>query len=1094
MGVWLTRYCLRNPVAPTLFFVLVCVLGLVALTRMGRSLLPAVAIPVVSIAAPYPGAAPAEMERLIVEPIEDNLQSLPGVERVSASAQDGIAEVLVRFRFGSDAEVDRSNVQQAVDAARANMPDDLVAPIVSKDDPTQAPVFEEAVSSALLSDAQLAETLTRRIAPALRSTAGVGTVVVSGAQTRQFTIRPRSAALAALRATPLDVFRATAAGNDVLPGGFLRSSTVQAAIGINAAALSSDALAKLPVAIAGGPSVRLRDVADVTDGYADRSTISRADGDSSAIVSVSVAAGQDAMRTIVAVRAAFRRLGAQLPMVRFEELRTDEPSIEAAIGGVLQTLGEGIVLTVLVMLLFLHAWRNAAIAAIAIPTSLCAAFVAMWAMGFTLNLLSLLGLSLTIGILVDDSIVIIEAIARNVVRARSTDEAALAGRGELGGAAFAITAVDVAVFAPIALMPGIIGEFMREFGLVIVFATAFSLLVSFTLTPLMCARWSLPKAAAPEFGGMAYRDVARALRQRLRTLPWTFRKPPLFHLVALWHGTLNAFNEIEGRVAERYASIWLPLAWARRRLLGVAVLGICVVSFGLLVLGMIPTEFSPPVNRGKVTVELTLPAGTPLERTDSAALRLTEALLRDPAVGHVEATAGRAFNGSADVFASDVAELAIVLNDPNSDGRRVTQEVKALQRLVPDANITAAGAGMGGAPPISYSVSSDGTDSSSVDVGAARIAEVLSGSPYATDVRTSDLGLAPHVAIGIDEERALLLNINSDDAARTARIATAGAIAAKARLPSGLVDVVVRSDAAEKGSLDDVERQPVRNGEGALIPLGDVSTSTRSRQPVVIERENGGRVVTVSANPTEGTPIGLATSAVSRVMRNPAFLPPGARIEPRGDVEQFLDAVVRIFAALGISLGLVYAILAVLYRSYALPLIIMLTVPLAAVGAFGTLFVLNAMRTVWPAAGVLQNQTLNLYSMLGIVMLVGLVAKNGILLIEYSERAFRNGRPVLDAVSQAARVRFRPIVMTTFAMIAGMLPLALGDTIGAEYRRALGTVVIGGLSTSLMLTLFVVPLVYVAYRGGEDTESEVARGLSREEAYAAANGAAANAG
>ena len=1063
-GVWLTKYCLRNPVAATLFFGLVGLLGLVAFTRMGRGMLPPVAIPVVSVSAPYPGAAPAEIERLIAEPIEETLQSVPDVARVSASAQNGLAQIVIRFRFGSSIETDRAGVQQAVDSARANLPADLVAPVVSNDDPTQAPIVEEGVSSALLSDGRLAEILSRQIAPAVRMAPGVGRVVVGGAQTRQFTIRPRATALAALRATPLDLFRAVAAGNDVFPGGTLRSRTAEAAIGIDASAVAPDRLEALPVTIPGASATRLHDVADVVDGYAERNSISRVDGDSSAILSVSASTGADALRTIAGVRRVFARLRAQLPSVRFEELRTDEPPTRAAIGGVLQTLGEGVALTVVVMLLFLHSWRKAAIAAVAIPSSLCAAFAAMWAFGFTLNLLTLMGLSLTIGILVDDSIVIIEAIARNVGRGRSNDEAALAGRRELGGAAFAITLVDVAVFAPVALMPGIIGEFMREFGLAIVFATAFSLLVSLTLTPLLCARWALPEHA-PMFDAMTYATVVEALRSRARTLPWTFRKGLLLHLIAAWHGAINAFGALEARVAQRYADAWLPWAWRRRFGVAAAVIGVCAASLAVLLFGLIPTEFSPPINRGKATIALTLPAGTPLATTDAAASRVTQALLQDPAIAHVEATAGRAFNGNADVFAGNVAELGIVLSDPNGDEQAVIREVKALNNLVPDATIAAAGQGMGGAAPISYSIAGSDGDSPDVDVAAGRIAGILKANPFATDVRRSDLGLAPYVSIAIDDRKAQLLDVNPNDAAQTARIGTAGAIATRARLPSGLIDVVVQSDAAHDGDLDEIQRQLVRSSDGTAIPLGDVSRVARSQQPVILEREDGRRTVTVSANPAAGAPIGRVTSAVSRALRQPGFLPGGARIEPRGDVEQFLDAVVRIFAALGISLCLVYAILAVLYRSYALPLIVMVTVPLAAVGAFGTLFILNALRNIWPAAGVLENQTLNLYSMLGIVMLVGLVAKNGILLIEYSERAFGRGRRALDAVCQAARVRFRPIVMTTFAMIAGMLPLALGDTTGAEYRRALGTVVIGGLTTSLMLTLFVVPIVYVAYRG-----------------------------
>lgn len=1041
----LTRYCLKNPVPVTLFFAAVSLIGALALARMGRSALPPVALPVVSIAASYPGAAAAQIERLIVEPIEDEINGLPDVSRVSASAQNGVAEVTVQFRFGSNVDVDRGNVQQAVDAARANMPNDLVPPIVSKDDPSQAPVLEESVSSALLSDARLSELLTQRIVPALRRTAGAGAIRVSGGRTRQFTIRPRSAALDAVHATSLDVLRAAAAANDVFPGGFLRTSTSEPVIGIDAAATTVRAMRNAAVSVPNGPSLRIGDLAEVEDGYADASTITRVDGEKAAILYVSRAPGEDALRAIRNVRMMFRRLAAESPAVRFAELRTDEPATNAAIAGVMQTLGEGIVLTVLVMLLFLHAWRNAAIAAIAIPTSLLAAFAAMWALGFTLNVLSLMGLSLTIGILVDDSIVIIEAITRNVRQGRSSEDAALAGRRELGGAAVAITLVDIAVFAPIAVMSGIVGEFMREFGLVIVFATAFSLLVSFTLTPLLAARWSLAR---------------RQTSLDPRTFPWTFRTPPVLFAIAAWHAGINAFERWEIIIAAAYARTWLPAAWSHRLAIASCAFVACAASLALLAIGAIPGEFSPPVARGVVTVDLTLPAGTPLAATDAAAQNLTDALLDDDSIAHIEASAGRALDGTSDVFASNLAQLAIVLTDASSNGSAVMQKVKRLQYLVPDAAIAGAGKGMGGAAPVSYSI---GGNPRVLDAAANRIADVLRNNPNATDVRTSSIGVAPYVQIRIDQDRARLLNVSPDEAAQSARLATGGAIAAKARMPSGLVNVVVQSDAAERGDLESIQRQAVRSSDGRLVPLGDLAEIDVSQQPIVIDREDGRRIVTVSANPKDGAPLSALTSAVSRRLREQGFLPSGAVIEPRGDVEQFIDTVTRVLAAFALSLICVYAILAVLYRSYTLPFIIMLTVPFASVGALGTLYVLNALKVLFPSASVLESQTINLYSMLGIVMLVGLVAKNGILLVEYAERAVRGGESAYDAILQAAQTRFRPIVMTTLAMIAGMLPLALGDTIGAEYRRALGTVVIGGLTTSLLLTLFLVPIVYLAY-------------------------------
>ncbi len=1051
----LTRFALNNPVAATLFFIVIMLSGAAAVMMMGRSILPPIALPVITVSAPYPGAAAAEIERLVIEPIEDQVSALPDVQHVDSSAQSGVAQISVQFRFGSNIEVDRTYVQQAVDAARANLPADLLPPLVSRGDPTQAPVLEEAISSELVAPGTLADTLSKNILPALRAVPGAGTVQTSGAQTRQFIIRPRSAALSAVGGTLLDLFGAAGAGNDVLPGGSLRTATSEANIGIDAAATGIAALGTLPLTVPGRASVRIADVARVENTYAEQSVISRVDGQPAVLVYVTHASGSDALHTIAGVRAAVRRLAQRFPAVRFEELRTDEPSTNAAIAGVFQTLGEGVLLTVLVMLFFLHAWRNALIAAIAIPASLCAAFATMWVLGLTLNVLSLMGLSLTIGILVDDSIVIIEAITRTAAGGLSADAAALEGRRELGGAAFAITLVDAAVFAPIAMMGGIVGEFMREFGLVIVIATAFSLLVALTLTPLLAARWALRTGAAP-LDGLPYGAVLAALRKRAKTFPWTMRAEAVLRGLAAWHAAINWFNHVEQHLAETYARRWLPAAIRRPKTVVVAAAAICALSFVPLVSGAIPAEFSPPVNRGLVTMTLTLPAGTPLAQTDAAAQRVNQALLDDPAVLHVEESAGRAFNGSADVFAGNVAQLTMVLSDPTSNGGEVERRIKNMTALIPQATIAGAGTGMGGAAGISYTI---GGDPAVIDAAAQRIAASLRSNPYATDVQTSDSGLRRRFEVDVDFSRSQMLGVSPDDVARTARIATGGSIAARAREDAGLQDVIVRAGGSDSGDLDALMRFPVRAGDGRLIPLEDLTRVRRLREPTIVQREDGERIVTVSANAQRGAPLSLVSAPIAKQIADPAFLPPGTRVEPRGDVEQFLDAVSKIFAALLFSLIGVYVILAVLYRNYTLPLVIMLTVPLASAGALGVLFMLNVMHV--------PSQTLNLYSMLGIVMLVGLVAKNGILLVEYAERAVRGGASGADAIANAAQLRLRPILMTTAAMIAGMLPLAAGHTIGAEYRRALGTVVIGGLSSSLLLTLFVVPVAYVWYRGAK---------------------------
>lgn len=1038
----LTQFSLRNPIAVTLFYVLIGVLGLLALARMGRSVLPPVSFPVVSITAPYPGAAPDDVERLIIEPIEEQLASAPSVERVSSTAQEGSAQIVVRFRFGTNLEDDRAVVRDAVDTARPNMPADLVPPVVSKTDPSQTAVLEESIGSALLQPRALSALVERQIAPALRGTSGVGSVIVSGEARRQFTVVPNTGALNALGGTMLDIDRAIAANNNVLPGGELKSAISQASIGISATATSVAQLRAVPVAIPGTRDIHVSDVASVLDDYADRTIVTRVDGDPAIVLGVVPSTNVDSTTAIRSAQRTFATLAQRFPFVRFQELRTDAPYTANAVAGVLQTLGEGILLTVAVMLLFLRVWRNAAIAAISIPTSLGAAFATMWILGFTVNVLSLMGLALTIGILVDDSIVILEAVSRAAGRGLRGADAALAGRNELGAAAFAITLIDVAVFAPIGLMSGIVGEFMREFALVIVIATAFSLLVSFTLTPLLAGAWALRERP----------------RLRLADLPWTFRTRAARAIGFAWRRSLAAFNAFEEHISEQYAGRWLPAALRRRKLVLAMVAFACVAALVPLFSGGIATEFSPPVNRGTATADVMLPAGTPLERTDAVLARMTDALLLERGVKHVIARAGNGFNGSTDVAAANIGQLSVVLSNSSDSGDAVLARIKRLRAIVPDAEILGSARGMGGLAPIAYSIA--GNDSA-IDVAAQRIAGVLRANPYAADIRSTNGGVRPHLQIEIDSDKASLLGVSPDDAAQTARIATGGKIATKVRLPSGLVEVVVQSRATQTGDLDAIRRMAVRSNNRESIPLADLADISLQREPTVIEREDGHRVVAVTANTDGSAPVGLVSRDIGRKLRDPNFLPPGSHVEPRGDVEQFLDTVAKIAAALGLAVVAVYAILAVLYRNYVLPLVIMATVPLASVGAFGSLYAFG--------------QPLNLYSMLGIVMLVGLVAKNGILLVEYAERSVRESVPATRAICEAARIRFRPILMTTLAMIAGMLPLALGHTIGAEYRQALGIVVIGGLSSSLLLTLFVVPIVYVAYRGRRGTSINESR-------------------
>ncbi len=1018
--MWLTRASLTHPVAVTLFYVAVALLGAMSFAMLGRSVLPDIAFPTISVSASYPGGSPQEMERLVIEPLEDAFDALASVDRVSATAQSGFAQVTVRFRFGVSLRSAQSDVQQAVDMARVNLPADLLPPLVTRDDPSQRPVIEFAVSSAALDLRSLTIKLDRSILPALRTTPGVGEVRVDGEPQRIFTIVPRTQALQAIGGTSLDLLRSMQGAATLYPGGDAVSGGSQRTVDVREDARNASDLASRTVQLPAS-TLRLREIADVVDGFADPITRSTFDGDDAVMLYVTSSEGAQAGATIAAVHRTVAQMRQTIPLVRIEEYHSDQTFTDAAIAGIEQTLLEGTALTFVTMLLFLRAWRNAAVAALAMPSSILATFVMMRVFQFSVNVLSLMGLAMIVGILVDDSIVIIESIARAAERGSSGDDAALAGRAELGGATIAITLVDVAVFAPIAAMDGIVGEFMREFAAVIVIATGFSLLVSFTLTPLVCARWA-------------------CIRCVPKRLPWTLRAGPFLAASDAVSQVLATFARSEAALARRYAEVWLPAAWRHRFLVLASSIVVTIASCAPLANGSIATEFSPPAGRGEVLIDLTYPAGTPLRHTEAGALAFAARLLENAAIADVVTTAGRAFDGTADVLASNVAEIGIELRDQSSDGAAVARFAKSLGVVVPGATILESGRGMGGTAPIAFQIAGN---EPALSVAAANVAQLLRADGEADDVRRSDVGSVQSVDWRINDGRAGMLGVNADDAAQTARIASAGALATRLRTSDGLIDVDVRNETPFFASTF------VRNQRGTLIPLEDLLTRSVQSEPLVIHRENRARIVTVTANARDGAPIGRVVRDVATKLS--AVLPPGASVEPRGDIEQFIDAVTAMGRAFALSVLLAYAVLAVLYRSYAVPLVVMATGPLAAIGAFGALWV--------------SGQPLNLYSMLGIVMLVGLVAKNGILLVEFAQRAMRSGTRPLEAMQMAAERRFRPIIMTTTAMIGGMLPLALGHTAGAEYRQALGTVVIGGLTSSLLLTFFVVPIVFVSLHG-----------------------------
>jgi HAE1 family hydrophobic/amphiphilic exporter-1 len=978
------------------------------------------------VSANYPGASPAEMERLVIKPIEDQLDGIDNLDRMSATAQQGVATVVVQFKIDTNLDFAAIDVQRRVDTARVYMPTDLDPPLVDKSAGSQqAPILTLALSSRSLSDTALSDLVDARIVPDIKHIPNVQNVVPSGEIKREYHVTPDPLRLLGSGATLPDIFTAIAQNNANLPGGRYDTPTNEADVSIHSEIVRASDMLGIPLIVPGaaaGRDLTIGHVAAVEDGHVDVRSVSKFRGAPAVLIDVNRTLNADEIASTKIARAQLADIAKKYPAVTFTEVDAPADYTQASLDGVFQNLLEGILLTALVIMLFLHAWRNAVVVMIAIPASLLATFIVMSALHFTLDIVSLMGLSLIIGILVDDSIVVLENITRHRDLGEKPFDAALIGRSEIGGAAIAITLVDVVVFLPIAFMSGIIGKYMIEFGIVVVVATLFSLLVSFTLTPMLAARWSVRK-----------------------------RNPKIPRLIAWFPAGFE-------RLTAWYRDRALPFALSHRW----ATVGVCVAllaaSIALPVLGLVQSEFISASNTGSIQMTLTYPTGTPLATTQSAVDRVEAAILRLPAIRSTITTTGTKPAGWGVTIGGNVAKMSAQLDKTQRQLTNATVEkIRALAPLAPGAVLTVSaegGSGSGG-DPIFYTLSGP---EATIGPAADKLAALIRGIPATVNVQTGTETEGDRVNITIDRAKAAVLGISPGVASNAARIAIGGAVATKVRTESGLVDVRVQLPAAYRNHLEDLENIKVRASDGSIYRLADVATFSFTKAPTKIERLDKQRVARVTAgfDPSQTT-LGAVTAKIDAALNAPGFLPADVAVRASGDSQFFGEMVQSMTIAIVTSALLVYVLMVTLYSSFLTPFVVMFSIPVAIVGA---LFALAITR-----------ETLNLFSLIAMIMLFGLVAKNGILLVDYANTMRARGMRVTEAMRAAAGTRLRPIVMTTMAMVFGMLPLALGLAEGAEFRRSMGTVLIGGLLSSLVLTLFLVPVIYTWVVGPIDARA-----------------------
>lgn len=1021
----LTRISIRRPLFMLMVISALLVLGLVSWARLGVDFMPALDFPIVVVATAYPGASPDAVESLVTRPIEDAVASVNDLDYIQSTSIEGMSTVVIFFT--DRAAKDSSNdVERRVSAIRGSLPTDAKEPSVGKYDPNATPILQLSLSGRR-SLGELQTLAENKLQKPIQSTDGVAQVTLLGGLEREIQVQVDESKLEARGLSILQVNQALGADNLNVPAGTIDTQGTRWAVRVDNQAQAPGDLGNVLVSSSAStsPPVYLRDVATIVDGYKTVATMQRTNGRSAVGVTVLKQASANTVSTADAVKATLARIQPDLPQDVSISIASDTSVYtRSSLNDVQRELGTAVLLTGLVLLVFLHTFRSTLIVLLAIPTSLISTLAVMDVLGFTLNMMSLMGLTLTVGILVDDSIVVLENIFRHLQIGEGPHEAALNGRSEIGFAAIAITLVDVVVFAPIGFMSSYVGQYMRQFGLVVVAATLFSLFVSFTLTPLLASRWLHPAHFA------AQPSAARA-------------RNPLVLFGRFWDGGF-------ARLASGYGSVLRVALGGRSRWLVIA-LGIASFVGGVMLVttGTLSSEFMPAGDNGQLQVNLEMPPGTTLDGTNAAAMKVEQRIASWPEAEDVFTTVGMSGGGGG--FAENRARFATVFVQLKDRSQRTRgpavlgEEARSFGYDIPGAKVTAASVSMFGPGGADIVVRIQGDDHAVLTQLAQQVADVVHHVPGTRDVDDGGVTGDPQLVVSVDRQAAADFGLTPGQVAGVLRTGLAGSAVSTFR-PQGTSgwDINVILNPYDRARVEQVGQIPILTPRGQTVLLNQVAQVTRGTGPTQINHYNRQRSVYVTGY-TNGRPSGDVAADIQRGIDKIA-MPSGYKITQGGSAETQSDSFAQVFKALGLSVLLMYMLMTALFESFLFPLMIMLSLPLAIVGAFGLL--------------TLTGNTLNMMSLIGMVLLTGLVGKNAILLVDYTNTLRKRGLSRNEALLEAGPTRLRPILMTTAALVFAMTPIAMKLGEGSEFRAPMAVTVIGGLLTSTLLTLVFIPAVY----------------------------------
>lgn len=1012
----ITEIAIKRPLLVTTIFTVLILFGVLSYQQLSYNLLPKFEANVISVATTYRGASADEVETNVTKRIEDALSSLEGLDRMTATSQEGASIVIIQLKNGVDVTLAQQDAQRKIEQIINLLPDEVDRPILNKFSTDELPVLRMGVT-ANLSPTKLYDLIDDELKPQLSNVAGVGQVNIIGGNQRQIQVNVNAEKLRGYGVSIGQVAQAINSANTSYPAGQLETRQSQYSIRFDASVETTNRLRSLVVARrTNGSEVQLKDVAEVVDATAKPTAINHINGLPSIGMQIQKQSDANAVSVSELVRKRIATLEKQHSDVKLKfNIASDQSTYTlASAHAVVDDLFLAVLIVSVVMLMFLHSFRSSLFVLVALPSSILPTFMLMYVSGFSLNLMTLMALSLVVGILVDDSIVVLENINRHLEMGKDRVTAALEGRNEIGFTALAITLVDVVVFVPLAMTGGLIGNILREFSLVVVFSTLMSLIVSFTLTPLLVSRFGKQEPLNPN---------------------------------TLW-GKLNlGFEHLLDRITAAYGRI-LERVLGHKRWIFLAVIALLIGSIALVPTGFIGAAFMPQSDQGEMSVQLELAPTASIYQSNAMAQRAEQIIMKHPEVTNVFTNVGYTSSGIATSSNSNIVDLNVKLIDKKQRTVSTDDFGQILKREVaqiPGVKVTVSPVGIVGASQAPIQIAVKGTNMTTIRQAATQIKNIVASVPGTQDVKFSVKDPKPEVTVSLDREKMAQLGISASDVGIALQNAFRGNDLSKFKQNGNEYDILVSLDRFDRTNPQDVSRLTFVNNQGRTFELSQFAKVQEQTGESVLERIDRLSSITINSQ-VIGRPVGTVGADIQAKVAK-LSLPEGISVQYLGQLQQQADAFGSLGLALGIAILLVYFIMVALYESVVYPFVVLFSIPVALIGALLAL--------------ALSMQSLTVFSIVGMIMLLGLVAKNAILIVDFANQLKAEGHDVVHALIEAGKERLRPILMTTLAMVFGMLPLALASGSGAETKNGMAWVIIGGLVSSLLLTLLVVPSVYL---------------------------------